>query len=1593
MIGQSSHKGKTVLTTLEKKLNETRRDALVSYYLGYVAPQKARGQPVNEEDLYEYLLIDTQVADEVETSYVAQAIASVQQYLYRLVMNSEKGRIRPEPSFVNDWRNSDSQYAVWAAGMQVQNYAENFISPVTRLEKSHYFADLESTLNQNRLDPDRVQKAVLAYLNQFEAVSNLYVLNGYIDQDNFKKAKYYFVGRTTTKPYQYYWREMDLNKNEAEPADKAVTPNCWSDWLPIGLPLSGETVLEHTIRPVYYNNRLYITWAERDPTSQKDEKGADTYRHAYQIKFGYKRFDNTWTAPNTADLMGETGKVASRYLIKETADNFKLENVNTLSIVDFSRAPDDKGDANEDGHLLLGLFIYKEVKETGKDTSKNNPDCYAYLCCDSSFNRRTLHSDNRIFLFGTYQKNDGDLNNTGSKQSLQHALYQKEYKIVGNATHNSDQDKDPEDTKWFSKLPETIEVSVEKGFTLKITAELKEEFNNIFVFSGGDLVPSLKESCGFGLTHISDDLKFASLQYKDDDYYYFHNTAISYQPANFGVSKGKIPAGTYQFHAWSTSTQAPPAISGNYTVNNTGEYISLNNPSPTGMWVDISGQWLERADVWISESAMHPQFWYEQGKATYGCLQQIKNINKIQDTKKYRHFIRLEWKGGESLDSTHHEMFALSAPDSFSLSKNIQSFDFDEKAKNLIYTVHHGVEWKHCTRNIETEKTGQIYKSFTVEVALAEVHPHVTLPQIVSRYDRARGLVQYLAFNDSKDLPKDTRLNTTFARKLIKQANVGIDSLLTYGLQAAKLEADLYADNKSAKPMDFNGANGLYFWELFFHLPFLAAWRFASEQQYEPAQRWLHYIFDPSARKKEQDPVSNITPPDYWNVYPLSLPQNQVGELSRLLGDPLDPDTHAYADPVIYKKAVFIAYVTNLIAQGDAWYRQLTRDGLTAARVYYNQAAELLGARPDVTLVNRWHPASLETIAKAYNTALREHEQQLGKNNAVLRAQPGRNHSTLRLLDNPYFIPPLNNVLLAHWDTLAARLYNLRHNLTLDGKPLSLALYATPANPLTLLTQRAQQGTLAGGVSGAVQVIPPYRFRAVLPRAYHAVETLSRFGETLLSLLERGERARQEELQQQQMLDLSCFAVTLQQSAIDGLVADCIALQASRQTVQQRHDHYHDLYQQNISSGEQQVMDLHTEAQVALLAAQPMQIAGGAASLAPNIFGFSDGGSQWGAPLVAAAAEGTLAGEIFNITADRIATTENYRRRREEWGIQYQQAQKEIDAIDQQLAALAVRKQAAQTALQQSQAQQQRLQAMLTFLKTRFTQATLYQWLSGQLSALYYQAYDAVLALCLSAQACWQYEMGDFDTIFIQTGAWNDSYRGLQVGETLTLNLHQMEVAYLSRHERRLNISRTVSLKTLLDDAKKRNATLKDFKEQKAKGCFEFDLTEKLFDNDYPGHYLRQIQRVSVTLPTLMGPYQDVKAVLTQTKSSTLLKAEIEGVKYLNNSEKGNGNHVVNNLRPNQQVAISSGLNDAGNPEVRFDDERYLPFEGTGAVSSWTLIFPRAVSSPDGKLQPNPEQRTLLEHLDDVLVQVHYSACDSNDPSFVKKVEESLIQS
>ena len=71
--------------------------------------------------------------------------------------------------------------------------------------------------------------------------------------------------------------------------------------------------------------------------------------------------------------------------------------------------------------------------------------------------------------------------------------------------------------------------------------------------------------------------------------------------------------------------------------------------------------------------------------------------------------------------------------------------------------------------------------------------------------------------------------------------------------------------------LDFKSANGMYYWEVFFHAPFLIAQSLNTDQKFEEAKEWYEHIYDPTDR------VS------YWKFLPFV--GRQVGPLVQRLED------------------------------------------------------------------------------------------------------------------------------------------------------------------------------------------------------------------------------------------------------------------------------------------------------------------------------------------------------------------------------------------------------------------------------------------------------------------------------------------------------------------------------------------------------------------------------------------------------------------------------------------------------------------------------------------------------------------------------------
>lgn len=834
---------------------------------------------------------------------------------------------------------------------------------------------------------------------------------------------------------------------------------------------------------------------------------------------------------------------------------------------------------------------------------------------------------------------------------------------------------------------------------------------------------------------------------------------------------------------------------------------------------------------------------------------------------------------------------------------------------------------------------------------------------------------QFLSFNNPAQALKHVRVNSTFGPVLISRAAVSVDALLAWETQ--HIDEPQRPDGTIEKNGPFDGCNGLYFWEMFFHTPDLVGSRLTSEGRYREAQSWYGYVFDPLARVTPKpgpevaaDPEL-IPAPAYWRCRPLGNELDPAYEIEA----PTDPDAIGYSAPVHLKIALFLRYVDNLVAWGDSQYRRLDYDSMVAARLNYSRALTLMGREFTARTATTWQPQNLKDLLtgirgrdelKAFENRF---ELRLADIPAGMVAKP-----RFDLLGSGVFLPGINERPEALRALLKSRLENLRQNRSIDGQPLSIPIFSQPLDPLNLL--RAQGNANPGEArnpGGQVQVVP-YKWQTVNSLAFQGVEFLIQQEDQLRSWLEQRDRGALEELQQGHMIELVDYARSVHAAEIAQLEATATSLRHSESMLRARVEHYQGLIDEGVSQVEYDVLEKSKLARQISLIVGPSRLVGAAldATLL-NIAGVAAGGYHWGALAYAVADNVQMLSDYLMREADEASINEQYRRREQEWAFVLDQSKAESRVLSAQILAQQHAISSAQASLLQVEAANTQALAVYAFYKNRTTGQDLSNWVIGQVKTLIYQAYDLVAGLCLCAETCWQYEMGDFQSRFVRPDVWMDTYHGLTTGYSLKLDLMKMAAARLKRDERRLELVKTISLRALCGD--KWQASIE-------KGQLDFSLNERLFNEDYPGHYCRQVKRVALSFPGLLGPYENVRAVLVQTSSATTLQPNIAAVKYLHADSTGtvpDSGVLVQNLRPYQQVALSLGLDDSGTTGP-LEDDRYQSFEGTGAHAKYVLTFPRPGQAA---------QRRLLDSLTDIILTLTYKARDAG-PEFAADIEALL---
>lgn len=351
---------------------------------------------------------------------------------------------------------------------------------------------------------------------------------------------------------------------------------------------------------------------------------------------------------------------------------------------------------------------------------------------------------------------------------------------------------------------------------------------------------------------------------------------------------------------------------------------------------------------------------------------------------------------------------------------------------------------------------------------------------------------------------------------------------------------------------------------------------------------------------------------------------------------------------------------------------------------------------------------------------------------------------------------------------------------------------------------------------------------------------------------------------------------------------------------------------------------------------------------------------------------------ILDKNAGLAASIASYQRRQEEWDFQKDLAVKEIEQLDKQIAAAELRVAIAEKELDNHVIQIENAKAIDEFMRSKYTNEELFQWQVGQISGVFFQSYKLAYDLAKRAERCFRFELGAQDSSYIQFGYWDSLKKGLLSGEKLQYDLRRLESAYLEQNRREFELTKHASL-ALLDPL-----ALVRLKETGR--CF-FRLPEEVFDLDYPGHYFRRMKSVSITLPCVTGPYTTVSCTLRLLKNYIRINPDLtDGYAHAQDDTgvwTDDPRFVESNI-PVKAIAASNAQNDSGVFELSFRDERYLPFEGAGAVSEWALelFSDLPANNPD---PTNPDFGKPLRQFDygtitDAVIHVKYTAREDAGP-------------
>ncbi|MFZ1009277.1 MAG: neuraminidase-like domain-containing protein [Candidatus Sulfotelmatobacter sp.] len=637
-------------------------------------------------------------------------------------------------------------------------------------------------------------------------------------------------------------------------------------------------------------------------------------------------------------------------------------------------------------------------------------------------------------------------------------------------------------------------------------------------------------------------------------------------------------------------------------------------------------------------------------------------------------------------------------------------------------------------------------------------------------------------------------------------------------------------------------------------------------------------------------------------------------------------------------RAITLQWCQTVMDWGDAIMRhRRSPEGFEQARTLYDAVGRITGTRPRV--VRMTEPTSVQSVS------------------SFTPAYPALNPRLMDLYDH---LDDRHELIHNCMDARRLRNGRLNEDMCYFGEdPLRHGWRTVPEGC-------AEEGEWCWRHS-------PYRFVSQISKAIELAAKVREFGNALLSAYEKGDAEILASIRAEQEREMQVLNLAIRQDQWRDADWQIQALQQSKEADQTNLLYYTNLYQNGLINNEIQNLSLSTNAMQTRTGANITEAIGEALKVIPDFYvGAMSTFSQVPIGTKLAGLFETIAkimltvAEIQSATAAIDMTQASWQRRSDEWFHQMQVLPVEIQQKETLILGAHRKRDQSMHDLNNEQRLIEHSAEVLDFLRDKFTATDLYLFLQQETLGLQRKMYELAHHAAIEAQRAFNFERGHTTRHFIPEEIWDDRRRGLMAGERLESALRHMEKAYLDENVREYELTKHFSLRLHFP---------KEFLRLKITGCCDIEIPEWMFDMDYPGHYMRRIKNMSLTIPCVTGPYTGVHCRVTLLSSMTRIDPRLEPPSSgCCECERGEGYEaclhdprVVRMYGAKEAIATSSGQNDSGLFELSFRDERYLPFEFHGAVCRVRIEIP-----PENNFFP-------MESLTDMVLHMNHTSREGGE--------------